>query len=66
MERRLRDSQFGFMPGRGVADAIFAVFELVWTCIGNRRIMCGQESDSDGDRGAVEETERKSEAQVLG
>ena len=25
MERRLRDSQFGFMPGRGVADAIFAV-----------------------------------------
>ena len=25
MERRLRDSQFGFMPGRGVTDAIFAV-----------------------------------------
>ena len=25
MERRLRDSQFGYMPGRGVADAIFAV-----------------------------------------
>ena len=25
MERRLRDSQFGCMPGRRVADAIFAV-----------------------------------------
>ena len=24
-ERRLRDEQFGFMPGRGTADAIFAV-----------------------------------------
>ena len=25
IERRLRDEQFGFMPGRGTADAIFAV-----------------------------------------
>ena len=24
-ERRLMDEQFGFMPGRGTADAIFAV-----------------------------------------
>ena len=25
IERRLRDEQFGFMPGRGMADAMFAV-----------------------------------------
>ena len=25
IERRLSDDQFGFMPGRGMADAIFAV-----------------------------------------
>ena len=25
IERRLRDEEFGFMPGRGTADAIFAV-----------------------------------------
>ena len=37
---------------------------MVWACIEKRRIMCGQESD--GDRGAVEEKERKSEAQVVG
>ena len=25
IERRLRDAKFGCMPGRGMADAIFAV-----------------------------------------
>ena len=35
-----------------------------WSCIETRIIMCGQESD--GDKGAVEEKERKSEAQVVG
>ena len=25
MRKRLRDAHFGFMPGRGMADAIFAV-----------------------------------------
>ena len=37
---------------------------LKWTCIEMRRRMCGQ--DGDGDRGAVEEKERKSESQVVG
>ena len=37
---------------------------MVWSCIEMRRIMCGQASDDE--RGAVEEKERKSEAQVLG
>ena len=37
---------------------------MVWACIEKRKRMCGQESD--GDRGAVEEQERKSEAQVVG
>ena len=37
---------------------------MVWSCIEMRRRMCGQESD--GDRGAVEEKESKSEAQVVG
>ena len=37
---------------------------MVWPCIEMRRRMCGQEND--GDSGAVEEKERKSEVQVVG
>ena len=37
---------------------------MVRARIEKRRKMCGQESD--GDRGAVEEKEWKSEAQVIG
>ena len=37
---------------------------MVWACIERRRIMFGQESG--GDRGAVEEKERKSEEQLFG
>ena len=37
---------------------------MVWSCIEMRRRMCEQEND--GDRGAVEEKERKSEVQVVG
>ena len=37
---------------------------MVWACIEKRRRMFGQESDGDG--GAVEKKERKSEAEVVG
>ena len=36
----------------------------MWACIVKRRIMGTEESD--GDRGAVEEKERKSDAQLVG
>ena len=37
---------------------------MVWACIEKGRRICGQEND--GDRGAVEKKERKSEAEVVG
>ena len=41
-----------------------STLKKVLSCIEKRRRMCGQEID--GDRGTVEEKERKSEAQVVG
>ena len=55
-----RDSE----GGRNIKESAGKYFEVVWACIGKRRRMWGQESD--GDRGAVGEKERKSEAQVVG
>ena len=45
IDRRLREEtifgyeQFGFMPGRGTTDAIFAVRQLMEKHLENRRIM---------------------------
>ena len=50
--------------GRNVQESAGKYFKMVWACIEKRRRRCGQEID--GDRGAVEEKERKSEAQVVG
>ena len=38
--------------------------EVVWACIETRRRICGQLSDGDG--GAGEKKERKTEAEVVG
>ena len=46
IDRRLReettngDQQYGFMPGSGTTDAIFAVRQLKWRNIGKNRKDC--------------------------